>query len=51
LAAESPRGLEGRSERGAADEDELVGVLGLARLLAGVFGEEVAFLVANSASN
>lgn len=51
LAVDSPRGLEGRSVRGAVDEDELAGVSSLGRLVAGVFGEEAALLAATWASN
>lgn len=51
LAAESPRGLEGRSVRGAVDDDKLAGVASLGRLLAGVIGDEAALLAATCASN
>jgi len=44
--------LEGRSARGAADEDELADVLSLGRLLEGAsWDEEAALLTATSASN
>lgn len=51
LAAESPRGLVGRSVRGAVDDDELAGVPSLGRLLTGVIDDEAALLAATCASN